>query len=182
MAGIELFLCGRTCRIRRPSHETPRGKLTTLLAVAGPKSGQAARPASEDDGAAGVRRTPSGRAIEQSHGPGHAKARGSKLFTAGADEAQILDMANQPWIAGFTTSPWLLKKTGVRDYEAHARDLVAGVPDRDDLLPHGASSKMPTADCFRQHPPAECRTLTTLLIRCPSAASSVAHANSSTLW
>jgi len=53
-----------------------------------------------------------------------------KLFTDGADKAQILDMARQPWIVGFTTNPSLLKKAGVRDYEAYARELVAAVPDR----------------------------------------------------
>jgi transaldolase len=53
-----------------------------------------------------------------------------KLFTDGADKAQIVDMAKQPWIAGFTTNPSLLKKAGVRDYAAYARDLVAAVPDR----------------------------------------------------
>jgi transaldolase len=53
-----------------------------------------------------------------------------KLFTDGADKAQILDMAKQSWIRGFTTNPSLLKKAGVADYEAYARDLVAAVPDR----------------------------------------------------
>lgn len=53
-----------------------------------------------------------------------------KLFTDGADKAQIVDMAKNAWIAGFTTNPSLLKKAGVRDYEAYARDLVAAVPDR----------------------------------------------------
>jgi transaldolase len=53
-----------------------------------------------------------------------------KLFTDGADKAQILDMARQPWIKGFTTNPSLLKKAGVRDYAAYGRDLVAAVPDR----------------------------------------------------
>src|SRR3954463_4854969 len=53
-----------------------------------------------------------------------------KLFTDGADKAQIVDMAKQPWIRGFTTNPSLLKKAGVRDYEAYGRDLVAAVPDR----------------------------------------------------
>lgn len=53
-----------------------------------------------------------------------------KLFTDGADKSQIVEMAKQPWIAGFTTNPSLLKKAGVRDYEAFARDLVAAVPDR----------------------------------------------------
>src|SRR5512140_1435756 len=53
-----------------------------------------------------------------------------KLFTDGADKAQILDMAKLPWIAGFTTNPSLLKKAGVSDYAAYGRDLVAAVPDR----------------------------------------------------
>ena len=53
-----------------------------------------------------------------------------KLFTDGADKTQILEMAKQPWIAGFTTNPSLLKKAGVRDYAAYGRDLVAAVPDR----------------------------------------------------
>jgi hypothetical protein len=30
-----------------------------------------------------------------------------KLFTDGADKAQIVEMAKQPWIAGFTTNPSL---------------------------------------------------------------------------
>jgi transaldolase len=53
-----------------------------------------------------------------------------KLFTDGADKAQIVEMAKQSWIAGFTTNPSLLKKAGVSDYEGFARDLVAAVPDR----------------------------------------------------
>ena len=53
-----------------------------------------------------------------------------KLFTDGADKAQIVEMAKHTWIAGFTTNPSLLKKAGVSDYEAYARDLVAAVPDR----------------------------------------------------
>src|SRR5690242_11617895 len=53
-----------------------------------------------------------------------------KLFTDGADKAQIVEMAKNKWIAGFTTNPSLLKKAGVSDYAAFARDLVAAVPDR----------------------------------------------------
>ena len=48
-----------------------------------------------------------------------------KLFTDGADKAQIVEMAKQPHIAGFTTNPSLLRKAGVTDYESYARDLVA---------------------------------------------------------
>ncbi len=53
-----------------------------------------------------------------------------KLFTDGAEKAQILEMAKQHWIAGFTTNPSLLKKAGVSDYAAYGRDLVAAVPNR----------------------------------------------------
>src|SRR6476620_10252187 len=53
-----------------------------------------------------------------------------KLFTDGAEKAQIVEMAKQPWIKGFTTNPSLLKKAGVIDYAAYGRDLVAAVPDR----------------------------------------------------
>jgi len=53
-----------------------------------------------------------------------------KLFTDGADKAQIVEMAKHSWIAGFTTNPSLLKKAGVSDYESYGRDLVAAVPDR----------------------------------------------------
>lgn len=53
-----------------------------------------------------------------------------KLFTDGADKAQIVEMAKNAWIAGFTTNPSLLKKAGVKDYEGYARELVDAVPDR----------------------------------------------------
>jgi len=53
-----------------------------------------------------------------------------KLFTDGADKAQIREMATQSWISGFTTNPSLLKAAQVSDYEAYARELVAVVPDR----------------------------------------------------
>jgi transaldolase len=53
-----------------------------------------------------------------------------QLFTDGADKAQIVEMARQSWIAGFTTNPSLLKKAGVRNYAAFGRDIVSAVPDR----------------------------------------------------
>lgn len=53
-----------------------------------------------------------------------------KLFTDGADKAQIVEMAKNRWIAGFTTNPSLLKKAGVKDYQAYGREVVAAVPDR----------------------------------------------------
>src|SRR6201991_2023624 len=53
-----------------------------------------------------------------------------KLFTDGAEKAQIVEMAKNRWIAGFTTNPSLLKKAGVKDYEAYGHEVVAAVPDR----------------------------------------------------
>jgi transaldolase len=52
-----------------------------------------------------------------------------KLFADGADKAQILDMAKQSWIRGFTTNPSLMKLAGVSDYQLFARELVEAVPN-----------------------------------------------------
>jgi transaldolase len=52
-----------------------------------------------------------------------------KLFADGADLAGMKEMAANPMIKGFTTNPTLMRKAGVSDYRAFARD-VAGVPAR----------------------------------------------------
>jgi len=52
------------------------------------------------------------------------------LFSDGADLAGILEMYANPWIRGFTTNPTLMRKAGVRNYEAFARSLARAVPDR----------------------------------------------------
>jgi transaldolase len=53
-----------------------------------------------------------------------------KLFTDGADKAQIIDLAELPWIRGFTTNPSLMRTAGVSDYASYARELVEAIPDR----------------------------------------------------
>ncbi|MDR1085459.1 MAG: transaldolase [Deltaproteobacteria bacterium] len=53
-----------------------------------------------------------------------------KLFADGADRAGMLEMYANPLIKGFTTNPTLLRKAGVTDYEAFARDIVKAIPDR----------------------------------------------------
>jgi transaldolase len=53
-----------------------------------------------------------------------------KLFTDGADKAELVKLAKLPWIRGFTTNPSLLKKAGVTDYAVFARGLVSAIPDR----------------------------------------------------
>ena len=52
------------------------------------------------------------------------------LFSDGADLEGIQEMYAKPWIRGFTTNPTLMRKSGVRDYEAFARSLLRAVPDR----------------------------------------------------
>jgi len=53
-----------------------------------------------------------------------------KLFADGADRASMLELAQDARIRGFTTNPTLMRKAGVNDYEAFARDILAAIPDR----------------------------------------------------
>lgn len=53
-----------------------------------------------------------------------------KLFADGADINGIVEMAANPDIKGFTTNPTLMKKAGVLDYEAFAKEVLEIVPDR----------------------------------------------------
>lgn len=53
-----------------------------------------------------------------------------KIFADGADRAGMLDMAAQPYIAGFTTNPTLMRKAGINDYRAFALDIVQQIRDR----------------------------------------------------
>jgi len=53
-----------------------------------------------------------------------------KIFADGADKAAMLELYAKPWIRGFTTNPTLMRKAGVRDYEAFARDILTAIPDR----------------------------------------------------
>ncbi len=53
-----------------------------------------------------------------------------KLFADGAERAGILKMYQDPLIRGFTTNPTLMRKAGITDYEAFAKDILSAVPDR----------------------------------------------------
>jgi len=53
-----------------------------------------------------------------------------KLFADGAERAGILKMYQNPLIRGFTTNPTLMRKAGITDYEAFAKDILSAVPDR----------------------------------------------------
>ena len=53
-----------------------------------------------------------------------------KLFADGADLAGMKEMAANPMIKGFTTNPTLMRKAGIADYKAFAREVLAAIPDR----------------------------------------------------
>ena len=53
-----------------------------------------------------------------------------KIFGDGADKAAMLELYSKPWISGFTTNPTLMRKAGISDYTAFARDILAAIPDR----------------------------------------------------
>jgi transaldolase len=53
-----------------------------------------------------------------------------KIFADGADPAGMLAMHKNPLIRGFTTNPTLMRKAGVSDYRAFAREILQAIPDR----------------------------------------------------
>ena len=53
---------------------------------------------------------------------------GVKIFADGADLDGILALAADPRIAGMTTNPTLMRKAGIRDYEAFASDILERSP------------------------------------------------------
>jgi transaldolase len=53
-----------------------------------------------------------------------------KIFADGANRASMLELADNPWIRGFTTNPTLMRQAGVTDYEAFGKSLVHAIPER----------------------------------------------------
>src|SRR4029077_9708044 len=54
----------------------------------------------------------------------------TKIFADGAELDGMLLMYREPHIKGFTTNPTLMRKAGVTDYRAFAKQVVAAIPDR----------------------------------------------------
>ncbi len=52
-----------------------------------------------------------------------------KLFCDAADIESLLTMYSKPYIKGFTTNPTLMRKAGVKDFEAFAHAVLAAIPD-----------------------------------------------------
>src|SRR5947207_8609995 len=49
------------------------------------------------------------------------------IYADGADKAGILELYAKPYIKGLTTNPSLMKKAGIKDYEAFAKDILQTV-------------------------------------------------------
>ncbi|HEY3756018.1 MAG TPA: transaldolase [Opitutaceae bacterium] len=47
-----------------------------------------------------------------------------QLYADGADKAGMLELAAKPHIKGLTTNPSLMKKSGIKDYETFAKDIL----------------------------------------------------------
>ena len=50
-----------------------------------------------------------------------------KIFADGADKAGMLQLNANPLITGMTTNPTLMRKVGISDFEAFARDILQSV-------------------------------------------------------
>ena len=53
-----------------------------------------------------------------------------KIFADGADKAGMLEMYAKSHIKGLTTNPTLMRKAGVADYRAFAKDILSAIQDK----------------------------------------------------
>jgi transaldolase len=53
-----------------------------------------------------------------------------KIFADGADKAGMLQLNTNPLVKGMTTNPSLMRKAGVHDYEAFARDILKSITEK----------------------------------------------------
>jgi transaldolase len=53
-----------------------------------------------------------------------------KIFADGADKTGMLEMYAKPFVKGLTTNPTLMRKAGITDYKAFAKDILQVIPDR----------------------------------------------------
>jgi len=53
-----------------------------------------------------------------------------KIFADGADKAGMLQLNANPLIKGMTTNPTLMRKVGITDFEAFARDILQGITEK----------------------------------------------------
>jgi transaldolase len=53
-----------------------------------------------------------------------------KIFADGADKSGMLEMYAKAYIKGLTTNPTLMRKAGISDYRAFAKDILKAIPDK----------------------------------------------------
>src|SRR6185312_8934658 len=53
-----------------------------------------------------------------------------KLYADGADKAGMLQLNGNPLIKGMTTNPTLMRKAGLTDFEAFARDILQSITQK----------------------------------------------------
>jgi transaldolase len=53
-----------------------------------------------------------------------------KIFADGADKKSMIDLYVNPLIKGLTTNPTLMRKAGITDYEAFAKDILRTIKDK----------------------------------------------------
>jgi transaldolase len=53
-----------------------------------------------------------------------------KIFADGADKSGMLDMYAKPYIKGLTTNPTLMRKSGIANYRAFAKDILSYINDK----------------------------------------------------
>lgn len=53
-----------------------------------------------------------------------------KIFADGADKASMLDMYAKSYIKGLTTNPTLMRRAGISNYRAFAKDILSQIRDK----------------------------------------------------
>lgn len=53
-----------------------------------------------------------------------------KVYADGADKQGMLQLNANPLIKGMTTNPTLMRKAGLKDFEAFARDILQGITEK----------------------------------------------------
>ena len=53
-----------------------------------------------------------------------------KIFADGADKAGMLEMNAKSYIKGLTTNPTLMRKAGINDYKAFAKEILVEIKDK----------------------------------------------------
>jgi len=53
-----------------------------------------------------------------------------KIFADGADKTSMLEMYDKSYIQGLTSNPTLMRKAGISDYRAFAKDILTEIQDK----------------------------------------------------